>query len=197
MTTTVQITTTDTSVTLVSLYHHALPDKARAIGGRFDSATKAWHFDVRDEQRVRNLAREVYGTDGTPGQTVTVRLDISAFRNEGSVFLLGREIATRPSRDAPVRLGRGVIVVAGGFDWRGGSVKNPRLDPDDGTVLEIRDVPAEHSDLQRDDVQIIDQSIDVGALLAERERLLARVAEIDATIASQEGASPHDPHPQT
>ncbi len=33
------------------------------------------------------------------------------------------------------------MVLSGGFPGSGGSVKNPRVDPKEGTVLEVRDFP--------------------------------------------------------
>lgn len=175
-----------THVLLYAPYHPEMPAKARAIGGKWQPSNKNWAFDIRDEQRVRDLACEIYGTDGTPTQTVTVHLAVQYYGQ--TLYFAGREIAHRPSRDSSVRLGHGVIVIAGGFDSRGGSVKNPRLDTKDGTILEIRDIPAGHADLQDDGVTVISQDVDTDTLTAEREQLLARIAEIDALLPAPEGA---------
>jgi hypothetical protein len=175
---------------LSSPYHPDLPAKARALGGRFDPATRRWSFDPRDEARVRDLAREVYGTDGQPGDTVTVRLDLaksSLGTGRQTIYLAGRQIAHRPGRDAAVRLGEGVIIVDGGFRSRGGSMKYPALAWEDGTVLEVRDLPAGHADLAGRGVTLIDQTIDRAALAAERERLTARISEIDQLLGAQDG----------
>lgn len=184
----VSITTNSATVTLHAPYEPTMPAKARAIGGRWDGDTKAWIFSLRDEERVRELAREVYGTDGTASQTVTVRLaDPEGYaRYSNELYLFGRMIARRRERDEAVRLGEGVIIVAGGFNYRGGSVKNPRLEAKEGTVLEIRDVPADHTDIvatqQNGDLTIVDTAIDRDALIAERARLQARLTEIDKLL---------------
>ncbi len=61
----VSVDVSATAVTLTAPYDPSLPGKAKALGGYFDGVTKAWTFDVRDEMRVRDLARDIYGTDGT------------------------------------------------------------------------------------------------------------------------------------
>lgn len=130
---------------LTAPYHPSFPRLARALGGMFNGDTKLWYFDPRDEARVREVCREVYGIDPgdeapAPTRTISVALDQLNTEN-GSLWLVGREVASRPARDAKVRLGPGVIIVTGGFADRGGSAKYPRLAPLDGTIVEIRDVP--------------------------------------------------------
>lgn len=192
----IKITTEGGTTILESPYHPDLPPAARKLGGRF--AGGVWRFDGRDEQRVRDLAREVYGTDGTPGKVVTIRIPMDAFedmlssqRGGEQVFAFGRKVVERRHRDRPVDLGDGVIVISGGFPAGGGSMKNPRLVADRGTVLEIRDVPAGHRDLAEyaDYIQVVDDQVPaVEELLAERERLLKRLEEIEALLPEPEGA---------
>lgn len=141
---------------LTSDYHPSMAPKAKAIGGRWHTETKSWRFDPRDEQRVRDLCLSVYGIDPfePPTELVTVHLPlraglekdetgtyVSGNASGGELWAFGREIAQRPGRDSSVRLGDGVIVFSGGFPSRGGSVKNPSLQPESGTILEVRDVP--------------------------------------------------------
>jgi hypothetical protein len=177
----VHVTVADNTVTLTAPYNPDLPARARALGGKFERATKAWRFDARDEGRVRELARDIYGTDGRPAETVTVRVHLVNWHRENTIYLFGREIATRRTRDSPVQLGQGVVLIQGGFASRGGSGTYPELEPEPGTVVEVRDVPAGHSDIT-DDITIVDTVIDQAALRAERERLVARLAEIDALL---------------
>ncbi|WP_329317286.1 hypothetical protein OG723_44620 (plasmid) [Streptomyces sp. NBC_01278] len=105
---TVTVTTANGKTTVESPYHPGWPSEARALGGKWSGG--AWVFDSRDEERVRELARDVYGTDGTPdaGGTVTVRIGVGEARGEGSGrpatrFLYGRKIATRFGRDEESR----------------------------------------------------------------------------------------------
>ena len=130
----------DGSVVLVAPYHPDLPSRAKALGGRWTGS--AWRFDGRDEGRVRELARSVYGTDGTDSpELVTLRVTLTereAVLQE--LWLAGRLVARRPGRDVPVRLGDGVIIVSGEFPRRAGSARYPELGGV-GVVLEVRDVP--------------------------------------------------------
>ena len=57
------ITTDGTRVVLTASCAAELP--AKVIGGRFRLSAKAWSFDARDEERVRDLTRSIYGTDGS------------------------------------------------------------------------------------------------------------------------------------
>ena len=132
-------------IKLQSPYHPELPSKAKRIGGKWSSEYRAWYFDKRDEERVRQLAQEIYGTrgEGEKVDVVTVRVNLDNVEGAkgSSLFLFGHEIASRKYRDSKVRLGRGVIILEGGFPDSGGSNRNPSLEPEKGTILEIRDVP--------------------------------------------------------
>lgn len=187
--TSIQITASAGSVTLTSPYDPACRNRAHDLGGKYTDGT--WVFSARDEDRVRALAREIYGTDGSPEPTVTVRINTAElnFRDHyEEIRLAGRSLARRKARDSRVVLGDGVVVVEGQFPARGGSVKNPCLDyTGEGIVLEVRDVPAGAAALMAkqagEAVTIVDADApDREALTAERARLLARVAEIDALL---------------
>lgn len=127
-------------------YHPAAVARFRALGGQWNG--DVWLFDPRDEARVRDAATAVYGTDGTPSAVVDVRVTLTVARQatlwegDNNLFLLGRQIARRPYRDARVALGDGVVIVEGRFSGAGGSAKNPALGNLDGITVEVRDVPA-------------------------------------------------------
>jgi hypothetical protein len=179
--------TTAGRIAVVAPYNTDWTTQARAFGGRWDAARKAWTFDARDEDRVRAALVEIYGSDGSAvAETVTIRVDLDKATwvdpREG-VIIAGRTVARRIERDKPVLL-KGAVVIAGGFDSSGGSVKNPRLDATPGTVLEVRDVPAGHADTRLAGVTVVSAEVDRDALAAERAALVARLAEIDALLAS-------------
>ena len=136
---------TDESVILVSLWAAGLPAGTKRLGGRSRPSDKSRVFAVEDEERVRNLAREVYGTDGTDsGDTVSLRMTepVTLHGNRAKAAMLGRSLAHRSARDADVRLGHGVVIVAEGFDGSGGCVRNPQLCEAAELVLEVADVVA-------------------------------------------------------
>jgi hypothetical protein len=190
---TVTVKTVGNKVVLVSPFHPDLPARAKMIGGRFSSKDKSWSFDARDETRVLDLARELYGTDGRiEVETVTVRVELTYAQAKGqSVWMFGREIVTRTFRDAAVKLAPGVILIRGSFRVKGGSQKYPQIfeNVSERVTLEVRDVPlALAQQAQRDNpdlVQIVtitestmDISADASNPLAEfsDEDLIAEVA---------------------
>lgn len=184
--TNITVTVEGSKVVTTTPYNPDFIAPAKGLGGRFlgkENGLGKWQFDSRDEQRVRDLLRTTYGTDGDAVETVTVRIDITK-ASDPEFRRFGRLIARRDERDADVRLGPGVVLVHGGFQGRGGSMKYPELGPLDGTILEVRDIPAGHPDLSdlgpRD--EIVDTGIDPAGLAAERARLVARIAEIDALL---------------
>ena len=136
-----------TKLQLVSPYSPTLPAKCRALGGRWNADTKKWYFDLRDADRVRSMCVEAFGIDplaepDEQPELVTVRWVVGGTTYDDSVWMFGREILRRPSRDERVRLGKDVVLIAGGFEGWGGSRANPRIGtPQDGTIVEIRDVP--------------------------------------------------------
>ena len=197
----VTITRTDSHVSVESPYSEAFVAAARQRGGRWDRAAKAWTFDARDEAAVRELCREHYGTDGT-ADVARVDVRLTALRHvtaeRDSVRLGNRTIARATGRDSGARLGDGVVIETGdladygikrgsdGTISSGGSVQYWETIVGEGTVLLVRDL-SEH-DLgevnERDwRVETVEASpIDADALREERERLVARLAEIDAAL---------------
>lgn len=163
---------------------------ARRLRGRWDGGTKAWTFDPRDSERVEKLLHEVFGYVANPsGEVATVRVFLDHDNAKGkTVSFAGREICWRRYRDAEVQLAPNVVVVEGSFWGRGGSMKYPAVLNYDDTdvVLEVRDVPIEALEVEKDikwekvetaGVPSVEQ-----VLRAEREKLVARLAEIDALL---------------
>jgi hypothetical protein len=127
-----------------SPYHPDFPRLAHNVAGRWDGAQ--WAFDPRHEARVRNICREIYGTDGDDGVAlVTVRAKKAALvggsAREKSWFLAGCLVARTYSKDQAPTIGDGVAVVQGEVTSTG-SHKNPGLAASDDLVIEILDVPA-------------------------------------------------------
>lgn len=192
----VTVTTENGKTSVTSPYDAEFVTQAKTIGGKWDGSTKAWKFDARDEQRVRDLCRQVYGTDGNPiesGDLITVRVRLAD--HEGSKYdnfakFAGQRIAHRPDRDSSVRLAANVVLIEGKLPSTGGSMRYPNIDAGNDVIVEVRDIPRATLSLEREqDYEIVGESsnVDVDALLAEREQLLARLAEIDALLPEPEG----------
>lgn len=190
---TVKITVTDAYVIAETPYDDDFIQGARKISGKFDRPgvvpARAWSFATRDEDRVRELCRQVYGTDGSSSDApkLTVRIPVG-WRTDAEFRTAGQRLVWRPGRDMPVRYADGVILFAGGFPSSGGSMRYPSLTPDPGTVIEVRDVPADvaqHIVTQVDGAEIVD-SVEARreALTAERAHLVARLETVDAELAA-------------
>jgi hypothetical protein len=166
--------------------------KAKNHGGRWDTSQRAWVFDVRVETPVRETLRIVYGTDSETYASATVTIDAKEWwgkdevGDNASMYFAGRKILARRYRDSPIELCDGVTLIEGSFKQRGGSTRYPSLDLDYDTIIQVFDVPLGHPDLEADCVKILEikeiQTIDLQALKSERERLSARLAEIDAIL---------------
>jgi hypothetical protein len=78
-----------------------------------------------------------------------------------------------------------VVVVSGTFSPSGGSIKNPSIGPCDGIVLEIRDIPKAAVEGVKN-CSIVSQTEPQTDLMAEKERLMARLDVINALLQQQE-----------
>lgn len=173
-------------IAVATPYHAKWREQARSdLSGRWHSGRKAWTFDARNRSEVSQALRAIFGTDGTTAtETVTVR--IPAYRHEAGaeIEFAGRTLAKRPSRDDEVQLMPGVILLEGQFDGSGGSMKYPQINADEDVFLKVTDIPkAALNDEDDNSYEILDErAVDLDALRAEKERLLARLAEIDKAL---------------
>jgi len=173
-------------VKVQSAYNAAFIKRARMVGGKWEPPY--WEFSQEDEELVRNLCMDIYGQDGrTPAEMVTIDVNLDAYPHDpsGELFLGSMSIAHRTGRDRPVKLPDGVILVSGGFPDSGGSANHPRLTEERGTVLRVKNFPMTLYERMEDKtgLTIVDKTIDRFALLAERETLMKRLAEIESILA--------------
>lgn len=188
--TTVTIESTGDQLHLIAPYDPAFPAEAKRIGGRWHAASRTWRFDPRDRDKVEVLAAETWGwtPDDEDVPTVTIRYTIGSWDcDRAELRLAGRRFAWRPGRDSDVQIADGVVLIEGEFPGRGGSVRYPTLGSSaEGVVLEIRDLPVSVARKivdEKSGAVIIDGADRAReALVAERERLVARLAEIDALL---------------
>lgn len=174
-------------------YNESFVSQAKDLAGKWDATARTWVFDARDEERVRNLLRGIFGTDGNPetaGELVTVRVRLADHTvGRSRAEFAGRKIAYRPGRDVPVRLTQGVVLIEGTLPLAGGSVRYPEINAGDDVIVEIRDLPRGALETEEaDSYEIVpdERPVDLEALRAERTRLLARVADIDALLEGKE-----------
>lgn len=181
----------DGKLKVQSEYNADFIRKAHELNGKWSSPY--WVFEEKNEKLVRQILTDVYGEDGTPQKEVTVDIDLNKYysadyrQNNDEAIFHGKSLCYRPGRDSCVRMQNDAIVVAGGFPHRGGSVKYPCLNWNDGTVIRVTVPEAVYlAEKDKDGVTLYesaDKAQKVKALEDEKERLIARIAEIDAEIA--------------
>lgn len=117
--------------------------------------------------------------------TVELNLDEYDYDNHDGVKIGDITVAIRTGRDQAVRLSSNTMLISGGFPESGGSAKYPAVDAEKGTVIRVKNIPEILYEKIKNNsgVRLIDNSIDTDALAAEKEKLLARIAEIDSILA--------------
>lgn len=149
------IKTNDKQVAVQADYNAIFVSRAKGLGGRWNKPY--WVFSIEDKDRVIALVAEIYGNDDMPTTKLRIMLDVcgdSLVKNNG-LILHGRSLAYRATRDSHVRLGDGVMMVAGDWCEWGGSKAKPRVTWVSGTVLEVRGYPVAWCDDLPDGCQII------------------------------------------
>lgn len=187
----ITITTASEKITVVAPYNAEFVSGAKRLNGRWSKP--AWVFDARDADRVRALCVECYGTDGTTADLVTLRITWTRaeYAELGPIAVRGRTVARAAGRDSGAQLGDDVVILDGEFR-SGGSMKNWRTVAQAGTIALVRDFPRaaaealvadSDSDSRVYAIEPEAPAVDADALRAERERLVARIAEIDRLLA--------------
>lgn len=173
-------------------YNATFVSRVKTAGGRWDADGKCWTVPADAVEVVRGILRDVYGMDDSPAQdAVRIRLTFAKRVAEygAAVTILGHTVSRAYGRDSGARPGDGVYYEAG-KPTSGGSAKNWASVVAEGSVVVLAAVP--RALLERGDLpdgvtaEIVPAgpTIDRAALAAERERLAARIAEIDATLGS-------------
>lgn len=162
--------------------------KIKGIGGsRWEASNKCWSVPAESVDQVREIMMAVYGrTDQTTEKTCTIRLTFekSMCEYRAPVAIYGKTIASAFGRDTGARAGDDVAFVEG-KPASGGSVKNWTSIVPSGSVVVLYNVP--ESMLSRElpagvAAEVISNEVNRDELLQEKERLLARLAEIEALL---------------
>lgn len=189
---TVKIKRTSENLYVESQYSPELPKKARQLSGKWDSLNKFWIFPIAAEDHVRELYLDVYGQwDDVVVESVDVVCyvtEVVASEVHESLSISGRVIARAFGRDSGAKTGDGIIVIKGGFDSCG-SMKNWRVKCKEDTVFKILSVPRLKAEEMLknptwcEKIEIEEnKKLDRDELLAERERLEKRIAQINEIL---------------
>lgn len=186
-----KIERTDAHIIITSDYNTVFVHAARNLAGKFHDIKKSWYFDIRDEADVLEACYLAYGEDGIRSDKCNAKITMpnGHYADKGTINILGRPIARAFGRDGGAKVFDGVIIKQGGFD-SGGSMKNWTTRALRDTVIILRDVShplvlQEQDRLAEEGLNIeILADINTQKLIEERERLLARLAEINTALES-------------
>lgn len=176
---------------LYTPYNAEFVKKIKKIGGaRWDAEKKGWSIPANMVDAAREIMMDVYGETDQPDDASkhTLRVTFNEERSEccGAVMLYGKTLASAYGRDSGARVGEDVALISGKIG-SGGSVKNWRSVIDAGSVFILYNVPENkmNEELPENvEMEIIDNPHDQWtSLLAEREKIAARLAEINRQLA--------------
>ena len=164
----------------------------QTIGGtKWDKDRRAWRIPVESVPDAREIMRDVFGECDIPSDEakVTVRLTFSEKVTEqcGPVRIFGKTISHARGRDSGAHPGEDVSIISGTVT-SGGSRQNWESVVEPETVALLRNV-SEHM-LKKElpegvTFEIVQEDDERRAkLVAEKEKLLARIAEIEKTLES-------------
>ena len=179
---------------LYTPYNAEFVAAVKNIGGaRWNREYRAWAIPTDAVEQAREIMRRVYGACDLPEHQpmVSIRLtfdsDVSELRAPITIF--GKTIASAQGRDSGARTGEDVAFTQGS-PQSGGSVKNWRTVIPAGCVVILHNVPQGALDMPLPDgvsAEMIEQEQSKTALLDEKDKLLARLAEIERLLKDQEG----------
>lgn len=187
-------TTKNGQIAVYAPYNKSFIEFAHETDGKWNASDKSWMFDERDRSKVEDICVKLFNYVKAGDKTVTIQFPGTLLtHNNNAVELLGSKIAYRPGRDSQVRLTDGLLLISGKFAYRGGSMKYPEVGDVEDLVFEYRNFPesrlSELDSIARKDAEneecwykVLDNSIDVEALKAEKEALLKRLNEIDKLL---------------
>lgn len=167
-------------------YNPLFVRKIKSIGGAmWDGYEKCWKIPSSAVDTVREIMIDVYGESDLPDDVEKVNIRVNfpdgAAEFRSPVVVFGRVIASAYGRDSGAKVGDGVVFIKGEPD-SGGSVKNWKTVIPDGSIVEIHNIPVTALNDSYDYEIVEEKKIDKAALMAEKEKLLNRIAEIDKIL---------------
>ena len=172
-------------------YNKTYIARAKSIQGRWDAPF--WVFPEENINELRELLLDIYGECGdlagdlADETRVTVDINLDEYGCGSEVTVAGFTAVRRRYRDSDVIFADNVMLVSGGFPSSGGSVRNPRVSPEKGTIIRVKDIPVRLYEKIKDMEGVtLYKKPDKSALIEERDRLLKRLAELNALIGDEQ-----------
>ena len=183
-----RIQQTDDKASVFTPYNPDFVTRVKALGGRWDATHKAWTVSLDRVEEVRAAMRAIYGRDDVePADLRIVTLRAVRQVNESrEIRAFGRTLARAISRDSGGYPGDGSHFLEG-FPKSGGSRNHWECIIPEGCVIRVDDVPAaqlEDLPAWAEIISNVPAAIDADALRQERDRLMARIQEIDQILAA-------------
>jgi len=185
-----KITEASGQILIEAPHNPTFDEKIKRAGAQWDTDSKAWRMDAKEIETARKAMQLVYGRDDQPCETVSVRVTAKNGWGvtRGPIVILGRVIASATGRDSGAKVEKDVTIERGGCD-SAGTTANWETIIRRRTELVLHDVPKRLvAENDNNDIEIevlnpaIQKPLQIKALMAERERLLARLAEIDESL---------------
>lgn len=190
----IEIIRSENRIAVKSPYSSSLPQRARALGGSWDAAKKVWLYDAADEELVRSLYMDVYGEwEGSQHIRVRITTTKDLIGRCDSVYVCGVQIARAYGRDSGAKV-MDAKYISGDLPISGGSAKHWCTIVPAGAMFDIQIPQDRLAALEREGedrgfaVQVVDEGRDrkIQNLREEREKLMKRIAEIDAILEKEE-----------
>lgn len=173
------------------------PDFVKAIkgigGAKWNGSGSCWIIPGSAVEAVREIMVDVCGySDIKENETVCIRLTFNEEARElqKDVVLFGKVLSHAYGRDSGARVGDDVAYTAGGAT-SGGSAKNWYSIVKEGSVVVLTNVNRyiyEKAETKYDvTVEVLETKADKLQLLAEKERLIKRIAEIEKLLRENVG----------
>ena len=185
-----RIETGDGIAKVFTPYNERFARRIRNIGGAKWTG-EYWKVPAAYTDVVREIMLDVYGyNDITENRTVTLRVTfpVEAKSYCSDVVLFGKVISHATGRDSGARVGADVAFIKGGV-YSGGSCKNWYSYVKEGSEVILTNVnenvfrkESEEEPEYQITVTVLEDVKDKGELLAEKERLLKRIEEIDRAL---------------
>jgi len=172
-------------------YDKLFIQKIKSVAGRkWDSEKKCWTVPESEVEVVRKHMKAVYGVTDIEGiiemVTLEVKFEKEVVKKKG-IYVHGKLIA-KPRNQYEIQFSNDVTLLAGEIRTAGVSIHNPDILVEAGTVVKVINVPKYDIGCYSNPVgvtyKIIEEAtnIDKEKLISEKEKLLARLAEIDKLL---------------
>ena len=166
----------------------------RALGGKWNQENKTWSTDVRNIAFVREAMHKIFGRDDYPTDLTSVKITFNTdYYSTGYAYLVkfGRLLATAKDSNT-LQIGSEVTFYNGRpLSYLSSKNNTVGIKVPAGTVAILYDIPRNIVERQRKAceqfkiaIEYLEETMetDVEKLMNEKNRLLARIVEIDLLI---------------